>query len=223
MEEQMNNTPQQTEPELTHDHYAMAWGWQIGLGTLLTIMGFAALSAPVLMSASAAALMGWFLVFAGIAQLIIAFLDRKDSNLAINAMIAVMYFVFGIILINSTLWASVVSITLFMAIFFLIDGIFKFVLSFQLRGERNWGWLLAGSIVSILFAILILSNLYASSFVLIGLMIGIQLIFVGIGMIFEGFAQRKELDIVSGKGEKKHLLLLLAIIALLTLAFIKFF
>ena len=219
----MNNATQQAEQELKHDPYLMAWGWQIGLGTLLTIMGFAALSAPVLMSASAAALMGWFLVFSGIAQLIVVFLDRNESNLAINAMLAVIYFVFGIILINSPLWASVVSITMFMAIFFLIDGIFKFILSFQLRGEQNWGWLLAGSIVSILFAILILSNIYAASLVLIGLMIGIQLIFGGIGMIFEGFAQRKELDIISGKGEKKHLLLLLVVIALLTLAFIKFF
>jgi len=60
MGEQTNNTPRQTKQKLQHDPSMMAWGWQIGLGTLLTIMGFAALSAPVLMSASAAALIGWW-------------------------------------------------------------------------------------------------------------------------------------------------------------------
>lgn len=223
MEEQTGDAVASQEPELKSNPYTMAWGWQIGLGAVITIMGFAALSAPVLMSASAATLMGWFLVFAGIAQLIAAFVNRQDSNLAIGAMVAVLYFIFGIILVNSTLWESAVSITMFMAIFFLIDGIFKLVLSIQMRGEQNWGWLLAGSIISILFAIMIFSNIYAASFVLIGLMIGISLIFMGIGMLFEGFAQRKELEIESGEGAKKHPLLLIGIIALLTLAFLKFF
>ena len=223
MAEQTGDAVASQEQELKHDPYTMAWGWQIGLGAVITIMGFAALSAPVLMSASVAALLGWFLVFAGIAQLIAAFVNRQESSLAIGAMVAVMYFIFGIILVNSTLWESAVSITMFMAIFFLIDGIFKLVLSIQMRGEQNWGWILAGSIISILFAIMIFSNIYAASLVLIGLMIGIQLIFMGIGMLFEGFAQRKELEIESGEGAKKHPLLLIGIIALLTLAFFKFF
>ena len=222
-QQQVSGTASKEDFELQRNPHTMSWGWQIALGTILTIMGFSALSAPVLMSASVAALLGWFFVFAGIAQLIAAFVNRNEASLTISAMIAVMYFIFGIILVNSTLWENAVSITMLMAIFFLIDGVFKLVLSIQMRGEQNWGWLLAGSIISILFAIMILANIYAASFVLIGLMIGIQLVFVGIGMLFEGFAQRKKLEIESGESAKKHPLLLLAIIALLTLAFIKFF
>lgn len=202
----------------------MSWGWNLFFGTVLTIMGFVALGSPIIMSVSAALVMGWFVLFFGIAQLIVAFFGgNRQENMAIQAVLGVIYILFGIVLVNATLFGSLVQITAFLGIYFLIDGIFRAVLAFQMRKEGVFGWMLVGALVSILFAYLILANILVASVVLIGILIGVQLTIGGMGLLVEGFAQRKALALESGESGSKNILLLVVILTILTIAFLRAF
>ncbi len=82
-------------------------------------------------------------------------------------------------------------LTLVLAAYFFIDGIFGIILAFQVRPEQGWGWTLFSGIVAVLAGILIWRQWPVSGAWLVGLLVGIKIIFAGWAMIATGSVGRQ--------------------------------
>jgi uncharacterized membrane protein HdeD (DUF308 family) len=78
-----------------------------------------------------------------------------------------------------------------MSVFFMIEGISKTVFSLTIRPFPNWGWVLASGILGILIAVWLLAN-PAMSLLLLGILIGVQLVAEGIAIATMAWMARKE-------------------------------
>ena len=164
--------------------------WFFIWGLLLLLLGVVAISATTFTTLISVIFLGFLLLMGGIVIIIdgFTFWWHKWAGLFFHLILGVLYVVAGIMLIKSPLLASI-SLTLFLGIFYLLLGIFRFIYSFSLRTPQ-WGWSLFNAIISLILGVLILTSWPASSLFIIGLFIGIDLIFSGLAYIMASLGAR---------------------------------
>jgi uncharacterized membrane protein HdeD (DUF308 family) len=80
--------------------------------------------------------------------------------------------------------AGVITLTMFLAAYFVAAGILKAIHALQHRGTSGWGWALVSGLISIALGILIWSGFPGTALWALGVIIGIDLIFYGWALIF---------------------------------------
>jgi uncharacterized membrane protein HdeD (DUF308 family) len=164
-------------------------GWYLALGILLVVSGIAAMFSPVATTFVTNVFLGWFLIFGGIIQFFAAIVHRKDSNVWIGMLMGILAFILGVMMVTNV-YASIVSITLLFGGFFLVDGVVKTFQSLAKKPE-HWGWMLTSGLISILLAIVIFMNFFASTVMILGIFVGVYMLFAGIEIIVLYYASRK--------------------------------
>jgi uncharacterized membrane protein HdeD (DUF308 family) len=164
-------------------------GWSLALGILMVISGIFGIMTPVATTVFSVVFLGWFLIIGGIMQFIGAIIHRKQQNVWLGMFIGILVLLLGILVTTHSV-ASVFSITLMLGIIFLIDGVVKTFSSVFKRPAR-WGWILFSGLISILLGLMVLFNLIASSFLLLGTLISIYVLFGGIELIV-AYSQSKK-------------------------------
>jgi uncharacterized membrane protein HdeD (DUF308 family) len=168
-------------------------GWAIGLGILLIILGIIAIAIPFYTAITVGLFFGWLFIIGGVIQAIYAFRhNRSGRSVVFHLLLGIVAIVAGFLLVLNPL-AGVVSITLIMGIYFFIDGIFRVFLAFQLQPAANWGWVLLNGILTIVLGILIWSEWPFSASWVLGLLVGIGLLFSGLSTILFALAARQAL------------------------------
>ncbi len=158
------------------------WGWVLFLGILLIAVGIAAIILPFAATLAIEILLGWILVIGGILRIIHSFWTRRVGGFFLSLLAGILYLGVGILLLLYPL-QGILTLTLLLAILFLIEGICRTISSFQVRPTRNWGWVLVSGIAALVIAFLIWIEWPVSATWAIGLLVGINLIFSGWGMI----------------------------------------
>lgn len=158
------------------------WWLYLLLGIVMVIIGMAAIGAPFVSALAVTSFLGLVLVVGGILHAVHAFGMHGAGSVILGLVVALLYIVAGLMLLSYPL-QGLVALTLFLAIFFFAEGIFKIVASTQLRAVPNWGWYLFSGIVSLILGILIWSGWPSSAIWAIGLLLGIDLIVTGFAMI----------------------------------------
>ena len=158
--------------------------WLTAEGILLIILGVFALMAPLFAGIALALTLGILLVVAGAVGLISAIAGKTHSHQGWSILSAVIALVVGLLLLASPLTGTV-AITLLIGAYLLLDGISLIGLSLdhRRRGDRPWGWLLAAGLVDILLAAFIVFLSAAGSAVLIGFIVGLDLILAGVALL----------------------------------------
>ena len=113
----------------------------------------------------------------GIAQLVGAFWTRDWSGFFLSLLIGVLYVVLGLFFLRDP-GNAVLAMTLLLACVLTVGGLFRIVASLMFR-IPHWGWTLAGGVINLLLGIYIYSQWPLDSIVVIGLFVGIDLIFTG--------------------------------------------
>jgi uncharacterized membrane protein HdeD (DUF308 family) len=165
------------------------WGWLLGLGILLSVLGLLLIAAPALGTLAVDLLVGWFLIIGGIAQLIHAFMEKAWRGFLLEAVSGVLYLVVGVLLVFYPM-AGAQALTMFLAAFLLIEGIVRIAMALRLRPAHGWGWLLFGGIATVILALLIWMQWPASALWVIGLLVGINLLFTGWSLTMMAIAMR---------------------------------
>jgi len=106
------------------------WGWLLGLGILLALLGVVLIAAPVLGTLAVDLLVAWFLIIGGIAQIVHAFMEKAWRGFLLELASGVLFLVVGGLLLFRPL-AGAQALTLFLAAFLLVEGIVRTV---RLRG-----------------------------------------------------------------------------------------
>jgi uncharacterized membrane protein HdeD (DUF308 family) len=165
------------------------WGWLLGLGILLSVLGLLLIAAPALGTLAIDLLVGWFLIIGGIAQLIHAFMEKAWRGFLLETASGVLYLVVGVLLIFYPM-AGAQALTIFLAAFLLVEGLVRSAMALRLRPAQGWGWLLFGGIVTVILALLIWMQWPASALWVIGLLVGINLLFTGWSLTMMAIAMR---------------------------------
>jgi uncharacterized membrane protein HdeD (DUF308 family) len=165
------------------------WGWILGLGVALLIAGTAALSSSLLMTVFSMTLLGWVMCTSGILQAVHAFTCKGWSGFFIDLLAGVLYVVVGFMVIANPA-ATAVALTLLIAVFLIFGGIFRVVVSLVVR-YPNWIWMFLHGVVILLLGISIWKQWPLSGLWVIGLFVGIDLIFNGLSLVMLGLAAKK--------------------------------
>jgi uncharacterized membrane protein HdeD (DUF308 family) len=172
-----------------HEGFNRAWWLFLGLGIMSIIVGMLVIGAPHIATAMAVVLVGVLLVFFGVVEVIHAVMVRNLKGFALHLFTAALYLLVGLFILEDPGRAAAV-LTLLLAAAFVVGGILRVVsaLSEQIPA---WPWVLLNGVVDLILAALIWTGWPESSLWVIGLFIGIDLLFHGWSQVILALTVRR--------------------------------
>ena len=157
------------------------WGWFLAFGIAVLVLGIAAVVRAVTATVASMLFFGWLLVLASGIEIAQAVMVGHWAGFFQHLLAAVLFGVTGLLIVMRPLISAEVA-TVFMAMFFLIGGLFQLVgaVAVALPG---WGWQAADEVITFVLGLLVLAQWPASGLWVIGLFVGIDLIFYGCAWI----------------------------------------
>jgi uncharacterized membrane protein HdeD (DUF308 family) len=167
------------------------WGWIVALGVIFMIAGIIALGSVVMATVSAVLIVGIMMIMAGVAEIIAAFNVKDWGKFALWMLLGLLYVAAGVICIVDPLAAAVI-LTLMVGAALVVGGILRMVLAWNMReAGKPWGWVVVSGIISLLLGFMIIAQWPYSGVYVLGIFLGIDLIFIGSGWIAIGLALRQ--------------------------------
>jgi uncharacterized membrane protein HdeD (DUF308 family) len=162
-----------------HDlhHLRDYWWCFLLLGIALIVLGTFCIIDPLVPTLASVIVLGFVLMAAGIVQIVSAFWAGKWSGMLIHMLIGVLYVVVGYMIVDAPI-INMVLITKFIAIFLIVSGVFRIVSALVMRFQ-DWGWALLNGGITLLLGIIINRQMPEASLWVIGLFIGIEMLFNG--------------------------------------------
>ncbi len=165
-------------------------GISILLGILMIIAGIIAMLAPWEAGLVITLVVGWSAIFNGVAQMIFGFQTHGGWHVILEIILGIIYIIAGIFLLMHP-GAGLLALTLFLASFLLIYGIFALMLAFRMRPHQGWGWVLFDAIVTILLGILVWAHWPFNSDWVVGTLFGISIFVSGVTRLMVSLALRR--------------------------------
>jgi uncharacterized membrane protein HdeD (DUF308 family) len=173
---------------LDHSEIGQHWGWFLVLGIFMIVIGALAVGSSLMVTLFSMLFLGWLMIFAGVGEVVHAFWKKKWGGVFMHLLVGVLYLVVGFMVLTNPK-ASAVTLALIMAIFFILTGIFRIILSVAAH-YPNWGWELFNGIVTLILGIMIYEQPLLALW-LIGVFIGVDLIFSGWAWVMLSLAARR--------------------------------
>jgi|SRR6516225_9566458 uncharacterized membrane protein HdeD (DUF308 family) len=164
-------------------------GWMMIWGIVMLICGIAAIALPWASGIGVAIVVGWVLIFSAVSHLIFAFHTNSVGGALWQILLTLIYGAAGVFMLMNPL-AGLVTLTLVLAVFLLIEAALETALYFQLRRAVSAGWILFDAIVTLILAVVIWSQWPSSALWFIGTIIGVSLIFSGFARLSLASAMR---------------------------------
>ncbi|HZV88599.1 MAG TPA: DUF308 domain-containing protein [Candidatus Binatus sp.] len=165
-------------------------GWSIIMALVFILLGMMAIIEPGVAGVALAILVGWVLIFGGVAHLITAFSGGGAARVIWQVLIGLVYIVGGFYFLTHPLLA-LGTLTLLLGVMILMEAVFELVAYFRARDERGSGWLLVNALITLLLGGLIWLQWPSSSGWAIGTLVGVNLLMTGISRLMFGLAARK--------------------------------
>jgi uncharacterized membrane protein HdeD (DUF308 family) len=175
-------------PSLAESIKANSTG-MILLGIAMLILGALALAAPLWSGVAVALLVGCLVLAAGVAQCAFSFQAGSFSQKALGLLLGGLTAICGLVMIAHPV-LHLTFLTLALAVYFVVAGVFEAISALRVRPLRGWGWVLVGGLISVLLGGLIWSQWPLSGAWAIGVLVGVKVIFLGATMITLGSAAR---------------------------------
>lgn len=169
-------------------HLRKCWPWFLVLGSVLILLGLVAIGAQFVATLTTVLVFGILLVIGGVVQIVNAVLARGGRGFFVHLLAGVLHLIVGGLMVEHPLRAAE-GLTLMLAAAFLLGGSFRiiFVLSERFPG---WPWVLVNGVITLLLGIAIWRQWPESSLWVIGLFVGIDLVFNGWSWVMLALAVR---------------------------------
>jgi len=155
--------------------------WYLVQSGLMIVAGILALVYPVFSSVAVVLFLGWLLIFSGILQAISLIDVRHVPHFWLQLISVVLSVLIGFLFLRNP-GAGLLTLTLLLIVFFMVEGISKVIFSLTIRPFPNWGWILASGIIGILLSFFLWANTPITAVWLLGVLLGIELISEGIAL-----------------------------------------
>jgi uncharacterized membrane protein HdeD (DUF308 family) len=164
------------------------WWLFLILGLVSIGIGLVAISSKFVVTLASVFVFGILLLAAGVTEVIHAVMVRNLKGFALHLLGAALYLLVGIFMLEDPVRAAAV-LTLLLAASFFVGGALRIIsaLAVQFVG---WPWVLLNGVVDLVLGALIWSEWPESSLWVIGLFVGIDLLFHGWAWVILGLTVR---------------------------------
>ncbi len=162
-------------------------GWLLVLGIVYVILGWVAIGYPMAATMAIEMVLGYILLVGGAISVVGSFFSGNWKSLVLILLSGILYIFVGFFLITN-MKEGIITLTLLLAAFLLVEGFFKIIHSLQVKPAQNWIWLLISGVASIILAAMIWAEFPQSSVFVIGLLVGIYFLINGFSLILFSFA-----------------------------------
>jgi uncharacterized membrane protein HdeD (DUF308 family) len=164
------------------------WWLFLGFGLVSVIVGLLAISSTFAATLASVVFFGVLLLIEGITEVIHAVMVRNWRSFALHLLAAALYLIVGLFMLEDPVRAAAV-LTLLLAAAFFAGGLLRIVFSLAVRFP-SWPWVLLNGAVDLILGALIWSGWPESSLWVIGLFLGIDLVFHGWSWVILALAAR---------------------------------
>ena len=168
-------------------------GLLIVLGFLTVILGVVAVSTPLITGVAVTVFVGFLLLGSGAAQVVHAIKSGQWGTGFWGTVIGLLGVAAGLIMVFRPM-VGLVTMTLVLAAYFLIDGAAEIIAGFKMKPDQGWGWVFFNGIVAVLLGFMIWRQWPVSGAWAIGLLVGIHILLTGWTMIILGTGARRVTD-----------------------------
>lgn len=159
-------------------------------GIVAIVGGVIALLNPLAATIFATTLAAWFFIIVGILLIVGAISDSGVQHRFWTGVLGVLGILVGLGILGQPILGAL-ALTWAVAILFLVEGIVKVMFAFSSRGTSYfWAVLLSGAI-SVILAVMILSDFPQSAAVILGILLAIDLISSGVSLVALGLFGKK--------------------------------
>jgi len=155
----------------------------------LLLLGIVALVAPLMAGLAVTFLIAWVLVISGVVGLVAALAGHLHFHRGWSLASAMIALIAGLLLLFFPL-IGVITAAIIVGAYLAVDGVSLIALALtrRKRSFSGWPWLLAVGALDLVLALFILSLGAAGSSILIGVIVGIDLILAGLALLFQRHA-----------------------------------
>jgi uncharacterized membrane protein HdeD (DUF308 family) len=164
--------------------------WYLVQSALMIVGGLIALVYPILSSFAVVIFLGWVLIISGIVQGISLIGAQNVPHFWLQLVSVVLSVIVGVLLLRHP-GVGLLTLTLLLIVFFMVEGISKLIFALTIRPFPNWGWVLASGIVGILLSFYLWASLPITAIWLLGVLLGIQLICEGAALGYLAWQARR--------------------------------
>ncbi|MBW4464240.1 MAG: DUF308 domain-containing protein [Pegethrix bostrychoides GSE-TBD4-15B] len=163
------------------------------VGVLLIVLGLLAAAVPVVSTIFVETWVALILISAGAAKTVYAFQTRAEGGFVWKALLGLLYVATGVMLFiyPST---GILTLTLLLGSFLLMEGVFELILAFRLRPQQNWIWVLGNGIITLLLGGMIWFQWPLNAPWVMGTLIGFSILFSGISRVMLSLNPPRGLD-----------------------------
>lgn len=151
-------------------------------GALAVFGGIIALLNPLAATLAATKLAALMFILVGAITLFAAGGNISWGHRLWTVLLGILTIVLGVSILGNPL-EGVLTLTLIVAVLFLVEGLIKIVLSFGARGTPYFWMLLLTGVVSLVLAVMILSNFPESAVAILGILLAVDLLSTGVSMM----------------------------------------
>lgn len=171
-----------THESLFHGRLRASSNRLLWLGLGLLVLGILALVFPIFSTLVAAIFVGWvFLVYGGF-MLFGSFSIHGTGPFFGALILSLLSIAAGVFLLFNPVGGAV-ALTLTVGVIFIFQGAFEIFFAFETRPHDGWIGMLISGIASVVMAVLIAAGWPAISLVVLGILLGVNLVTTGIGYI----------------------------------------
>jgi uncharacterized membrane protein HdeD (DUF308 family) len=165
-------------------------GWIVALGVVYVIAGLIALGSVVFATVVTVFVVGVMMLLSGVAEVISAFQIKTWGKFLLWVLLGLLYIVAGFLTFENPLLAAAV-LTLLLGCALLVSGVMRIILAFSMKQEMPWVWVAISGVVTFLLGLIILAHWPVSGLYILGVFLGIDLIFAGLGWIGIGLGLKR--------------------------------
>jgi uncharacterized membrane protein HdeD (DUF308 family) len=158
-------------------HVRGHWHWFLFLGILMLVGGVLAVTFPFVASEAAISVLSVILQVAGLITIVGSFWTGKWGGFLVHVLVGMLYLAAGFVITERSI-ISILLATIYVAMSFMVMGLFRILAALSIRFPQ-WGWMLLNGAITFLVGLAIYRNLPDSAVWVIGLLIGVELIFSG--------------------------------------------
>ena len=154
------------------------WGWIVALGVVYLVAGVIALGSVVMATVATVFVVGIMMIVAGVFEVIHSFQIKTWGRFLFWLALGILYIIAGFVAFDNPLLTAV-WLTLILGAALVASGIMRVFLGFNMQGGTPWGWVVASGLITLLLGIIILIHWPVSSLYVLGIFLGVDLVFAG--------------------------------------------
>lgn len=158
-----------------------SWGWFVFFGIVLIALGAVCITSNITATWVTVVVFGWILLIAGVVSFVQAFRVHTWSGFFLYFLNALFRGFIGYLLIRYPNMGAY-ALTLILASFFVVGGLFRATFASMLK-YPNWGWALFAGVLAFVLGVILLTQLPSTSLWFVGFAIGLDMIVDGVSML----------------------------------------